>query len=426
MKSLRPVRGTHDLLPADQRQHRHVIDAAREAAALYGYEEVGTPILEFAEVFRRTLGDTSDIVTKEMFTVAQGDEDVVLRPEGTAGVVRAVMTGGLTQSLPLKFFYSGPMFRYERPQKGRQRQFHQVGVELIGVAEPLGDVEVIALAVQFLRRIGVLERTVLEINTLGDTQSRTAYRQVLVDYLSRHRDALSDDSRQRLDRNPLRILDSKHEGDRALIADAPMLGDHLTDSAAAFFDGVRDGLQALDIPCAINPRLVRGLDYYGHTAFEFTTDALGAQGTVLAGGRYDGLMEMMGGPAVPGVGWAAGIERLALLIGEAPAVSRPVAVIPVGDAAEGEALRLTQALRAAGVAADLAFRGNLKRRMARADKVNARVAILIGDDELAAGAGTVRDLDTGSQRRMPLDAIVPFLCGGGSVEEAEDVPAREA
>ena len=244
-----------------------MIDVARGAAALYGYEEVGTPILEFAEVFRRTLGDTSDIVTKEMFAVTQGDEDIVLRPEGTAGVVRAVMTGGLTQSLPLKFFYSGPMFRYERPQKGRQRQFHQVGVELIGVAEPLGDVEVIALAVQFLRSIGVLERTVLEINTLGDTESRAAYRQVLVDYLSRHRDALSDDSRQRLDRNPLRILDSKHEGDRALVADAPMLADHLTESAAAFFDGVRDGLQGLDIPFAINPRLVRGLDYYGHTAF---------------------------------------------------------------------------------------------------------------------------------------------------------------
>ncbi len=418
MKKLQPVRGTHDLLPDDQQRHRHIQETARHIAGLYGYAEMATPVFEFADVFRRTLGDTSDIVTKEMYALEQGDEDIVLRPEGTAGVVRAVISGGLTQNLPLKFFYAGPMFRYERPQKGRQRQFHQVGVELIGAAEPLGDVEIIALAAQLLNALGLRDRTVLEINSLGDPESRDAYRSALVGYLERFRADLSEDSQARLERNPLRVLDSKNEGDRRIVADAPLFADSLTADATAFFDKVKQGLSDLDIAYSENPRLVRGLDYYGHTAFEFTTEHLGAQGTVLAGGRYDGLMEMMGGPAVPGVGWAAGIERLALLAGDPPEAPRPVAVVPIGDACVAAAVKLTQELRAAGIAADIAYRGNLKRRMARANKVNARAAVLIGDEELAEGAATLRDLDSGEQQRIPLDAVAGLLGAGSGPEGA--------
>jgi histidyl-tRNA synthetase len=317
-----------------------------------------------------------------------------------------MISEGLTQSTPLKYFYTGPMFRHERPQKGRLRQFHQVGVELLGVAGPQGDIEVLALAAHFLNALGIGDRTMLEINTLGDTASRTAYRDVLVGYLEGHRDRLSEDSRQRLERNPLRVLDSKDEGDKRIVADAPLFSDHLTEEARSFFAQVRAGLERLGIPYRINPRLVRGLDYYCHTAFEFTTEALGAQGTVLAGGRYDGLIETMGGPATAGVGWAAGIERLAMLAGDPPAPMRPIAVVPLGPQAEAEALTITQALRNAGVAADLGYSGNLSRRMKRANRINARAAIILGDDELAKGVATLRDLDSGAQESVPLDSLL--------------------
>jgi histidyl-tRNA synthetase len=390
--------------------HRRVAEAARETAALYGYLQVETPVFEFTEVFKRTLGDTSDIVTKEMYTFTDRSGDqLTLRPEGTAGIARMVMSEGLTQNLPLKFFYTGPMFRHERPQKGRLRQFHQVGVELLGVAGPHGDVEVLALAAQFLNAIGVGADTTLEINTLGDSESRTAYRAVLVNYLEGHRNALSEDSRERLEHNPLRILDSKDEGDKRVVADAPLFSDHLTDAARTFFADVRAGLDRIGIAYKLNPRLVRGLDYYCHTAFEFTTEALGAQGTVLAGGRYDGLVEIMGGPATPGVGWAAGIERLAMLTGEPPAPARPVAVVPLGPAAEAKAFMLAQELRHAGVAADLGYSGNLARRMKRANRIQARHAVILGDDELAKNVATVRDLDSGAQETVSLEALVDRL-----------------
>jgi histidyl-tRNA synthetase len=388
-------------------RHRRVADTARDLAALYGYQQIETPIFEFTEVFKRTLGDTSDIVTKEMYTFADRSGDVItLRPEGTAGVARMMISEGLTQSTPLKYFYTGPMFRHERPQKGRLRQFHQVGVELLGVAGPQGDIEVLALAAHFLAALGIGDKTTLEINTLGDTASRAAYRDVLVGYLEAHRDGLSEDSRQRLERNPLRVLDSKDEGDKRIVSGAPLFSDHLTEDAQSFFARVRAGLDRLGIPYRINPRLVRGLDYYCHTAFEFTTEALGAQGTVLAGGRYDGLIETMGGPATAGVGWAAGIERLAMLAGDPPSPPRPIAVVPLGEQAEAEALSITQALRNAGVAADLGYSGNLSRRMKRANRINARAAIILGDDELAKGVATLRDLDSGAQESVPLDSLL--------------------
>lgn len=410
MASLQPVRGTHDLLPDDSRRHRHLVETARRIAALYGYEEMATPIFEFSEVFKRTLGEVSDIVTKEMYSFTdRGGEEITLRPEGTAGIARALISGGLSQSLPLKFFYQGPMFRYERPQKGRLRQFHQFGVELLGVAEPQGDVEAIAVGARLLAALGIADRTRLELNSLGDGASRTAYRAALVAYFSDHRDALSDDSRVRLERNPLRILDSKDEGDRRIIGGAPPLADHLNAESADFFAQVRTGLDDLGIAYLVNQTLVRGLDYYCHTAFEFTTQTLGAQGTVLAGGRYDGLVQTMGGPSVPGVGWAAGIERLALMLTDPPPPPRPVAVVPVGAAAERAARRLAEALRDAGLVVELGFRGNLSKRLKRANKLGARFAVILGEDEIARGVATLRDLDSGDQSERPLSELAARL-----------------
>ena len=410
MPDLQPVRGTQDLLPEMTRRHRRVSDAARELAALYGFAEIATPVFEFTEVFARPIGEHTDIVAKEMYTFTdRGGEEVTLRPENTAGVVRAVLSNGLTQSTPLKFFYSGPMFRYERPQKGRFRQFHQIGVELIGVAQPQADIEVIALGQRILRTLGIAHRVVLELNTLGDPESRAAYRDALVGYFSARISELSEDSRRRLERNPLRILDSKDPGDQRLTAEAPDFAEYLNDVSREFFTRVRDGLDQLGIAYRLNPRLVRGLDYYTHTAFEFVTTDLGAQGTVIGGGRYDGLIELMGGPAMPGVGWAAGIERLALLIEEPPAALRPVALVPLGEAAERLALKLAEEFRDAGLAVDLGYSGNLARRMRRADRIGARAAVLIGDNELSQGAATLRDFDSGAQEIVPLGELAARL-----------------
>ncbi|HVH76441.1 MAG TPA: histidine--tRNA ligase [Stellaceae bacterium] len=410
MPPLQPVRGTQDLLPDRARRHRRVAETARVLAELYGYAEMATPVFEFTEVFARPIGEETDIVAKEMYTFTdRGGEEITLRPEATAGIVRAVLSNGLTQSVPLKFFCSGPMFRYERPQKGRFRQFHQIDVELLGVAQPLGDVEVIALAHRILNALGIGGRVVVELNTLGDLESRSAYRSALVRYLSAHRDALSEDSRRRLERNPLRILDSKDEGDRRACAGAPDFAEFLNPASRDFFARVQEGLDRLGIAYRLSPRLVRGLDYYTHTVFEFVTTDLGAQGTVLAGGRYDGLVELMGGPSLPGVGWAAGIERLAMLIDEPPASPRPVALVPVGEAGEAAALTLAEGLRGAGLAVDLGFSGNLQRRMRRADRIGARAAVLIGEDELARGAVTLRDLDSGAQSEVPAGELTARL-----------------
>jgi len=410
MASLQPVRGTHDLLPEAMRAYRHVVETTRRVVELYGYEEIATPIFEFSQVFERTLGEASDIVTKEMYSFTdKGGETITLRPENTAGVARCFISEGLAQQVPLRFFYSGPMFRHERPQKGRQRQFHQVGVELIGLAQPQADVEVVAAGARMLDALGVLDKTVLEINTLGDTESRAAYRDVLVDYFSKHLDGLSEDSRARLERNPLRILDSKDEGDRRIVANAPLFADYLNPASVEFFDRVTSELTALGIAYVHNPRLVRGLDYYCHTAFEFTTTALGAQGTVLAGGRYDGLIKMMGGPETPGVGWAAGVERLSMLCGAVPAARRPIALVPVGAAAEAEMVRLAERLRGAGLRVDLAYAGNMSRRMKRANRIAAVASVLVGEDELARGVATVRNMDSGGQVEVALASLEEYL-----------------
>src|SRR6185312_3542488 len=400
---LQPARGTHDLIGADQRRHQHVVDTARRVAATYGFDEWATPIFEDTRVFSRTLGETSDVVMKEMYSFQdRGGDAITLRPEGTAGVCRALVTNGLTQALPQKVFMAGPMFRYERPQKGRYRQFHQIDIELIGPSEPLADAEVIACGWAILQALGIAGETVLEINTLGDKESRAAYRDALVGYFSAHRDALSEDSVNRLERNPLRILDSKEERDRRIVANAPVIAGHLTEAAAAFYAAVKGHLDRFGVPWRENPRIVRGLDYYGHTAFEFITGKLGSQGTVMGGGRYDGLVQEMGGPPTPAVGWAAGIERLAMLLDEPPRAAAPVAVVPVGEAAEAAALGILQSLRAAGVRAEMAYRGNVRRRMERANRIGARAAVILGEDDIANGVAQVKNLATGEQEAVSL------------------------
>ena len=408
MTPLQPARGTHDLIGEEFRRHAHVIDTARRIAALYGFEEWATPIFEDTRVFARSLGDTSDVVTKEMYTFAdRGGDSVTLRPEATAGICRALVSNGLTQTLPQKVFYTGPMFRYERPQKGRYRQFHQIDAELIGSAEPLADAEVIALGWHVLQDLGFTAGEVtLDLNTLGDAASRDAYRAALVAHFAAHRDALSEDSRVRLERNPLRILDSKDARDAPFIAAAPAIHDHLTDAARDFYDGVRRHLDTFGVPFRENPRIVRGLDYYSHTAFEFVTTRLGTQGTVMAGGRYDGLVEEMGGPPTPAVGWAAGVERLAMLLEGAPPKPRPVSVLPVGETGEREALALLQELRSNEIPAEMAYRGNLKRRMERANRIGARFAVFVASEN---GPLQLKDLDSGVQHDLTRPAVIERL-----------------
>lgn len=419
MSRLQPARGTSDLLPDAMAAHRQVVTTAREASARYGFQEMATPIFEFAEVFSRPLGDSSDVVTKETYNFTdRGGETFSLRPENTAGVVRAMISNGLTQSLPLKFFYAGPMFRYERPQKGRMRQFHQIGIEFLGPRDGLADAEIIACGARVLSDLGVLDKCKLHLNSLGDTDSRQAYRSALVAFLERHAGDLSEDSQARLKTNPLRILDSKNAGDRDILVDAPRLDAHLNAESAAHFKAVTTALDAAGINWEFDPLLVRGLDYYCHTAFEFITDALGAQGTVLGGGRYDGLSEMLGGPPVAGVGWAAGIERLAMLAGNAPVDMPRVAVMSAEEDADSTAFALAEALRTAGIAVDLPTGGNIGKRMKKADRAGIRYAVILGGAELASGTVQLRDLGEGAQEEVAQADLVARLLQNPGNEDA--------
>ncbi len=404
------VRGTYDLYGEAKRKAKKVVAEGSATVEKYGFEEIETPVFEFTEVFSRNLGDTSDIVTKEMYCFEdRGGESLTLRPEGTAGVVRAFISDGMQQNLPVKLYYAGPMFRYERPQKGRQRQFTQFGVELLGVETPQADIEVIAMAYEFIEKLGLAGTVTVEINSLGDKQSRDAYREKLVAYLKENYDKLSADSKERLEKNPLRVLDSKEECDKAVISGAPLYRDSLNEASKNFFNTVLAGLDWLGIKYRVNNLLVRGLDYYSHTVFELTTDKLGAQGTVLAGGRYDGLVEQMGGGKVPGIGWACGVERLSMLLDADVSLPRPIAVIPVGEDTGGKALEIAYRLRRAGFHVDQAYGGNLKKRMIKANKANASKAIIIGSDELSAGNVTVKDLDSGEQRTIALEDLIEGL-----------------
>ena len=421
MSRLQPARGTADLLPDSMAKHRLVIDAARTASARYGFQEMATPIFEFSEVFSRPLGESSDIVTKENYSFAdRGGEILTLRPENTAGVVRAMISGGLTQSLPLKYFYAGPMFRYERPQKGRMRQFHQVGIEYLGPDDSLADAEIIACGARFLASLGVLDDCELHLNSLGDSDSRAAYRAALIAYLETFADQLSDDSKTRLAVNPLRILDSKDAGDRAILQDAPRLQDYLNDVSKAHFADLTAALDSAGVAWVFDPLLVRGLDYYCHTAFEFVTTSLGAQGTVLGGGRYDGLAEMLGGPKVAGVGWAAGVERLAMLVETASVNNPKVAILTADDGARQAAFRLAEQLRDVGIDIDLPTSGAMGKKLKKADKAGILTAVIMGSDELAKNTVQLRNLRDGSQQELPLD---PDDCSGLAAAIAESLLA---
>lgn len=407
---LQSVRGTHDLFGVDAQKYLQVITALEGEAALFGYGPIFTPTFEFFEVFHRTLGESSDVVSKETYTFEdRGGDKITLRPEGTAGVVRSLVENGRLRELPVRHYYHGPMYRYERPQKGRQRQFHQIGFELIGVESHLGDIEVISLAWSLLKKLNLRGSTQLEINTIGDQESRQSYRSELVKYLTGIKDKLSDDSQKRLAVNPLRILDSKDAGDKSLLANAPEFSAHLNSASKDFYSKILDGLNSLGIPFEQNQKLVRGLDYYRHCVFEIKNSELGAQDTILGGGRYDGLVEMMGGPATPAVGWAAGIERLCLLLPDPAKPASLVFVVATEASCDNAALKLANELREQMIGVEVPYSGNMSKKMKKADKAQAPFAIIIGPDELAKNAVVIKDLRKNTQQQHPIDQVATHL-----------------
>ncbi len=427
-EKLQPVRGTHDLLPDDFEKFHDVVTHARSLATLYGFREMATPIFEMTEVFKRSMGDTSDVVSKEMFDfLTKGGESVCLRPEFTAGIARAFISNGMQQNLPLKLFSTGPLFRYERPQKGRQRQFHQVNFEWLGDDSAEADIEIIFLAAQFLYRLSGNNGCTLLINTLGDKESRVKYRDALVAYLTPKAASLSEDSQRRLRENPLRILDSKDPRDKEITAGAPSISNYLSDTSKARFDYICNILTqnaSSFHEVRIEPSLVRGLDYYTDTVFEFVanTGELGAQNTVLAGGRYDGLIEQMGGKPTPAIGFAAGVERLMLLtvdryLGPHLRDIVKIVVLPV----EEEHHELIQMLlvvfrgtiasyteyspKGKKVSVEVLWKGKLGKRLEKASKMDATHALILGDDEYKNGKGSLKDMRTGEQQQIDLTSL---------------------
>lgn len=379
------VRGTQDIFGEEQRRFARVVEAFEHVRRLYCFQQVQVPVFESTGVFARSMGETSDVVSKEMYTFPdRGDDLLTLRPEFTAGICRAYITEGWQQFAPLKLATHGPVFRYERPQKGRYRQFHQIDAEIIGAAEPSADVELLTLADQLLRELGIADGVTLQLNTLGDAETRDAWRAALVEHFQSFRGDLSEDSLTRLEKNPLRILDSKDPRDRPAADSAPDIDAFLTAEAKDFFDAVTGGLDAAGVAWTRNARLVRGLDYYRHTAFEFVTDRLGAQGTVLAGGRYDGLIGNLGGPETPGVGWAAGIERLGMLT-EAPAAERiDLMVVAANEYVLNPAIRLLAEIRRMGFSAELISTGSPRKRIEKADARRPKLIVYVVPEENAS------------------------------------------
>ena len=392
----RPIRGTQDMLGEQAQRFTQVVETFERVRKLYGFNRIETPVFEATAVFSRSLGETTDVVSKEMYTFEdRGGDSLTLRPEFTAGIARAYLTEGWQQYTPLKVATHGPLFRYERPQKGRFRQFHQLDAEIIGAGEPAADVELLAFADQLLHELGVADGVTLQLNTLGDSATREAWRQALVAHFEGARDALSEESVERLAKNPLRILDSKDPRDRPIADAAPEIDTHMSSEAGAFFEAVTRGLDAAGVKWTRNARLVRGLDYYRHTAFEFVTDRLGAQGTVLGGGRYDGLIETLGGAHTPAVGWAAGIERLGMLL-ETPEPTRAdVAVVAENVELESAAVALVSAFRRAGISAEAFVSGSPKKRYDRALKTQPSEIVSLSIRDGVAGRG-VRSLRPGT------------------------------
>lgn len=374
------IRGTQDIFGPDAEAFAHVVETFERVRKLYRFRRAEMPVFEKTEVFSRSIGETTDVVSKEMYSFRdRGDESLTLRPEFTAGIARAYLTNGWQQFAPLKVATHGPLFRYERPQKGRYRQFHQIDAEVIGAAEPQADVELLVMADQLLHELGIADGVTLQLNTLGDGASREAWRAALVEYFRAHRADLSEDSQDRLERNPLRILDSKDPRDKVFTAAAPRIDDFLSAEAQDFFGQVTAGLDAAGVEWTRAPALVRGLDYYRHTAFEFVTDRLGAQGTVLGGGRYDGLMESLGGAPTPAVGWAAGIERLAMLVGAKAGEALEAAVLVEHDAGLAAAIKLLAGLRAAGIASEMVATGSPKKRYDKAVKLHPQAILRVNE-----------------------------------------------
>ena len=404
----RPPRGTKDLLPDYHEIFHHVQSAAFDIARLHGFKRVDTPIFEHTELFARALGGSSDVVSKEMYSFEdKSGNSLTLRPEYTASIVRMLNNAGLWNDLPLRFFASGPVFRYDRPQRGRHRQFHQINCEVLGLSEPYADAEIVALAATFLRRIGLLDRLRLEVNSLGDQETRQNYRQALLDYLRPYYDDLSANSRARFSKNPLRILDSKDEKDRQILSNAPKISDFYTSQAQAFFEQVRTLLQDLGIQYKINPHLVRGLDYYVHTAFEFISDDLGAQSTVLGGGRYD--CSFICNRELDAVGFAAGIERIIELIEYQPKSYAFLALVPIGSQAEKHAFSLAYELRNLGFTVSLDYNGGLSKRMKRVDKHGAKAALIFGEDEISNNTYTLKLLQSGYQESVENKGLIMKL-----------------
>ena len=379
MSTPQAIRGTQDIFGPEAEAFAHVVETFERVRKLYRFRRVEMPVFEKTEVFSRSIGETTDVVSKEMYSFEdRGGESLTLRPEFTAGICRAFLSNGWQQHAPLKVGTHGPLFRYERPQKGRYRQFHQLDAEILGAGEPQADVELLVMADQLLKELGIADGVTLMLNTLGDAPSREAWRLALIDYFRAVKDQLSEDSQDRLERNPLRILDSKDPRDKAFTESAPKIDDFLSAEAQDFFARVTAGLDAAGVAWTRAPALVRGLDYYRHTAFEFVTDRLGAQGTVLGGGRYDGLMESLGGPHTPAVGWAAGIERLAMLVADAGAVkvdALDVMLAIEDDAAIGFGTKALKALRSAGLSADMIASGSPRKRFDKASKAGANILV---------------------------------------------------
>ncbi|WP_088311446.1 histidine--tRNA ligase [Novosphingobium sp. B 225] len=404
MSTPQAIRGTQDIFGAEAEAFAHVVETFERVRKLYRFRRIEMPVFEKTEVFSRSIGETTDVVSKEMYSFEdRGGDSLTLRPEFTAGICRAFLSNGWQQHAPLKVATHGPLFRYERPQKGRYRQFHQLDAEILGAGEPQADVELLVMADQLLKELGIADGVTLMLNTLGDGASREAWRAALVDYFRAVQGELSEDSQERLEKNPLRILDSKDPRDKVFVGDAPKIDDFLSDEAQAFFAKVTGGLDAAGVQWTRAPSLVRGLDYYRHTAFEFVTDRLGAQGTVLGGGRYDGLIESLGGAHTPAVGWAAGIERLAMLVGDSgKAFEEPAdfAVVPSDANHLDRAMKIAAELRSDGYSVDLPFRGNFKKRLKKADEVQAAYAILLGLESAYQDQITLKNMVTGQQTNI--------------------------
>jgi len=409
VKKLQSIRGIHDGLPAEVRLWQLVETAARKVFGTYAFSEVRLPVLEPTELFVRSIGEATDIVSKEMYAFSdQGGDNICLRPEGTAGAVRAYLQGGLTRSGSQRWFYIGPMFRRERPQKGRLRQFQQIGVEMFGANGPLEDAEVLAMAHSFLSELGIAGLT-LEINSLGCADCRPGYREVLLDYLHARKEHLCETCVDRMEKNPMRVLDCKVASCQTQLNDAPEMIDHLCEACDTHFSGLKSGLNALAVPYHINARIVRGLDYYNRTAFEIVTDQLGSQGTVLAGGRYDGLVSELGGPATSAIGFAAGIERLGMLLAASDTALVNVAVVALGESVLGYSMQQAAALRAEGFTVVHCGGGSAKRQFKVADREGARFVVVIGDEEMQQNRITLKEMATGEQKQLGIDQLVEAL-----------------